>query len=33
MVEAYGGRVVLIDLVPERSTSALIQRIQNLPRK
>jgi rfaE bifunctional protein nucleotidyltransferase chain/domain len=30
-VEAYGGRVVLIDLVPERSTTALIQRIRNLP--
>jgi rfaE bifunctional protein nucleotidyltransferase chain/domain len=33
MVEEYGGRVVLIDLVPERSTTALIQRIQSLPRK
>jgi rfaE bifunctional protein nucleotidyltransferase chain/domain len=30
-VEAYGGRVVLIDLVPERSTTALIQRIRALP--
>jgi len=30
LVEAYGGRVVLIDLVPERSTSALIARIQTL---
>jgi rfaE bifunctional protein nucleotidyltransferase chain/domain len=30
-VEAYGGRVMLIDLVPERSTSALIRRIQDLP--
>lgn len=29
-VERYGGRVVLIDLVPERSTSALIARIQAL---
>lgn len=31
MVEAYGGQVVLIDLVPERSTSALIARIKGLP--
>jgi len=31
LVEAYGGRVVLIDLVPERSTSALIARIKALP--
>jgi rfaE bifunctional protein nucleotidyltransferase chain/domain len=30
-VEAYGGRVVLMDLVPERSTTALIQRIRQLP--
>jgi rfaE bifunctional protein nucleotidyltransferase chain/domain len=29
-VESYGGRVILIDLVPERSTSALITRIQAL---
>ena len=29
-VENYGGRIVLIDLVPERSTSALIARIQAL---
>lgn len=31
VVEAYGGRVILIDLVPERSTTALIQRIRTLP--
>lgn len=31
LVEAYGGRVILIDLVPERSTSALIRKIQSLP--
>jgi rfaE bifunctional protein nucleotidyltransferase chain/domain len=31
VVEAYGGRVVLIDLVQERSTTALIQRIRALP--
>ena len=31
LVEAYGGRVVLIDLVPERSTSALIAHIKALP--
>lgn len=30
IVEAYGGRVVLIDLVPERSTSHLIANIQAL---
>jgi rfaE bifunctional protein nucleotidyltransferase chain/domain len=30
-VEAYGGQVELIDLVPERSTSALIARIRALP--
>jgi rfaE bifunctional protein nucleotidyltransferase chain/domain len=30
-VEAYGGRVVLIDLLPNRSTSALIARIRALP--
>jgi rfaE bifunctional protein nucleotidyltransferase chain/domain len=30
-VEAGGGRVVLMPLVPERSTSALIQRIRALP--
>ena len=30
-VESYGGQVVLIDLVPERSTSALIARIRALP--
>jgi rfaE bifunctional protein nucleotidyltransferase chain/domain len=29
-VEAYGGRVELIDLVPERSTTALIARIRAL---
>ncbi|NJO83391.1 MAG: adenylyltransferase/cytidyltransferase family protein [Blastochloris sp.] len=27
-VEVYGGRVVLIDLVPERSTTALIAKIR-----
>lgn len=32
-VEAYGGRVVLIDLLPERSTSRLIAQIQALPRR
>jgi len=31
IVEGYGGQVVLIDLVPERSTSALIARIKALP--
>lgn len=31
MVEGYGGRVILIDLVPERSTTSLIQRIRALP--
>lgn len=31
IVESYGGQVVLIDLVPERSTSALIARIKGLP--
>lgn len=31
LVEAYGGRVVLIDLVPGRSTSVLIARIKALP--
>ncbi len=30
-VEAYGGRLVLIDLLPNRSTSALIARIRALP--
>jgi rfaE bifunctional protein nucleotidyltransferase chain/domain len=30
-VEGYGGRVVLVDLLPERSTSALIARIRALP--
>jgi len=30
IVESYGGQVVLIDLVPERSTSALIARIKGL---
>lgn len=30
-VEEYGGHVVLIDLVPERSTTALIARIRALP--
>lgn len=31
LVEALGGRVELIDLVPERSTSALIARIRAAP--
>jgi rfaE bifunctional protein nucleotidyltransferase chain/domain len=31
LVEAYGGRVVLIDLVPGRSTSSLIAHIRALP--
>ena len=30
-VEAYGGRVVLIDYLPDHSTSGLIRRIQALP--
>ena len=30
-VEAYGGRVILIDLMPERSTTALIARVRALP--
>jgi rfaE bifunctional protein nucleotidyltransferase chain/domain len=30
-VEAYGGRVALIDYLPDHSTSALIARIQALP--
>jgi len=30
-VEAYGGQVVLIDYLPDHSTSALIQRIKALP--
>ena len=30
-VEGYGGRVMLIDLLPERSTTALIARIRALP--
>ncbi len=30
-VEAYGGRVELIDYLPGHSTSELIQRIRNLP--
>ncbi len=30
-VEAYGGRVELIDYLPGHSTSVLIQRIRNLP--
>ncbi len=30
-VEGYGGQVVLIDLLPERSTTALIKRIRELP--
>ncbi len=31
-VEAYGGQVRLIDYLPDHSTSALIARIQTLPR-
>ncbi|MBK8138756.1 MAG: D-glycero-beta-D-manno-heptose 1-phosphate adenylyltransferase [Chloroflexi bacterium] len=31
LVESLGGEVVLIDLVPERSTSALIAKIKALP--
>lgn len=31
IVEAYGGRVVLIDYLPDHSTSALIARIRALP--
>lgn len=30
MVEAAGGRVVLIDYLPDHSTTALIQRVQRL---
>lgn len=30
-VEGYGGQVVLIDLLPDHSTSALIARIRALP--
>jgi rfaE bifunctional protein nucleotidyltransferase chain/domain len=30
-VEAYGGRVVLIDYLPDHSTSAIIQKIRTLP--
>ncbi len=30
-VEGYGGRVVLIDLLPQHSTTALIARIRALP--
>jgi bifunctional ADP-heptose synthase (sugar kinase/adenylyltransferase) len=31
LVEAYGGRVVLIDYLPDHSTSALIAKIKALP--
>ncbi len=31
IVEAYGGRIVLIDYLPDHSTSHLIARIQALP--
>ena len=31
IVESYGGRVVLIDYLPDHSTSALIARIRALP--
>ncbi len=30
-VEAYGGQVVLIDYLPDHSTSALIARVRELP--
>jgi rfaE bifunctional protein nucleotidyltransferase chain/domain len=30
-VEAYGGQVVLIDYLPDHSTTALIERIKKLP--
>lgn len=30
-VEAYGGKVELIDYLPDHSTSQLIQKIRNLP--
>jgi bifunctional ADP-heptose synthase (sugar kinase/adenylyltransferase) len=30
-VESYGGRVVLIDLLPNHSTSELIRRVKALP--
>lgn len=30
-VEAYGGRVVLIDYLPDHSTSGIIQKIRTLP--
>ncbi len=30
-VESYGGRVILIDLLPNHSTTALIRRIRALP--
>lgn len=33
LVESYGGRVALIDLLPDHSTSALIARIRALPPK
>lgn len=33
MVESYGGQVVLIDLLPERSTTALIAKIRALPER
>jgi rfaE bifunctional protein nucleotidyltransferase chain/domain len=31
VVQAYGGKVVLIDYLPDHSTSALIQKIKALP--
>ena len=31
LIESYGGRVVLIDYLPDHSTSALIRRIKALP--
>ena len=31
LVEGYGGRVVYVPYVPERSTTALIAQIRNLP--
>jgi rfaE bifunctional protein nucleotidyltransferase chain/domain len=33
LVESYGGRVILIDMLPSYSTSALIARIRALPER
>jgi bifunctional ADP-heptose synthase (sugar kinase/adenylyltransferase) len=30
-VEACGGRVVIVDHVPDRSTSGLLQRVRGIP--